>query len=357
MNLDYIYKNYKTAPLSMKVNQYKLPKVTLNLDEYQEFNELVFELLELEKKGLIHRGIVRTPSGGISIKKHINLYRGACFDVVAKNNFISLTVLDLRGMFQIVLSNKTNIDEDQGIGGAEAFKRFKEICKKFDVNLDDFAIDNGYEVKQQIPKPRIELTNKAFTNIVITNAHHIDLNTAYMAGIAKAFTELLPPIQYIYDNRKQPGNNGLYKAILNYSYGYMQSVYHQYKHAHLSLEAHRYCHRMLDDISVQLREHGCSIIAYNTDGIWFTGDCDWIVNSNELGKFKVDHKNCKIRFKSAGAYEFIEDGVYYPVIRGKTRLDNIKPRTEWSWGDIYRDDATIVKYEWQGYEKGVVKYE
>ena len=38
-------------------------------------------------------------------------------------------------------------------------------------------------------------------------------------------------------------------------------------------------------------------------------------------------------------YEFIEDGKYTPVVRGKTKLDRVKPRSEWQWGDIFKYDA------------------
>lgn len=356
MKLSQIYSEYKVAKPTLKPNQYKLPKIQLTLDKFEDFNELLAELVEMEKTGDTKRGIVRTPSGGICTKPHINVYRGNCYDVVAANSFVSITVLHCDGMFQVVWSNKDEMP-DNGIGGAQAFNRFKKVCFEYGVDLEDYSIPNGLEVKQQIPKPRIGVTNKCFLGLTFRDAHHIDLNTAYMAGIAKAFPQLLEPITYIYNNRKKPGLDNEFKAILNYSYGYMQSKYHNYRHAHMSLAGHLYCNQMLDDITAELKAHDCCVIAYNTDGIWFTGDCDWIENSNELGKFKVDHKNCKLRFKSNGAYEYIEDGKYTPVIRGKTRYDNIKPRSQWEWGDIYRDDCTIIKYYFEGYEKGIVKYE
>ena len=49
-----------------------------------------------------------------------------------------------------------------------------------------------------------------------------------------------------------------------------------------------------------------------------------------------NHKNCILRFKSDGAYEFIENDKYFPVIRGKTSYEKIVPRDEWVFGDIYK---------------------
>ena len=61
-----------------------------------------------------------------------------------------------------------------------------------------------------------------------------------------------------------------------------------------------------------------------------------------------DHIYCQFRLKSKGAYEYIDgDGHYQPVVRGYTKLDQIKDRSEWHWGDIYQAD--VVKFsinEW-----------
>lgn len=356
MKLEDIYKNYKTAPVSFDVNQYLLPKIVLPMESYLEFNELLSDLLNLEKAGDISRGISRTKSGGISIAKHCNLYRGSCYDVVAANSFVSLTVLHVTGMFQLVLTNKKDFEEeDKGIGGARAFFIFKQICKNHGVDLEEFAIENGLDVKRNIPAPKICVAHSSFMNLTLENCFHVDLNTAYMAGIAKAFPALEAPIREIYDKKNNVDRK--YKAILNYTYGYMQSKYVGYRFSHMSKEAHLYTQRMLEHVSKLIVDNDCVIIGYNTDGVWAQGDPSFINDSSELGQFRVDHKNCKLRFKSAGAYEYIEEGKYHPVIRGKTALDKSLHRSEWKWGDIYSRDCRCVKYRFKSYEEGIIKYE
>ena len=32
------------------------------------------------------------------------------------------------------------------------------------------------------------------------------------------------------------------------------------------------------------------------------------------------------------------------LFRGRTRLDNIKPRSEWTWGDIFQGNCIPIKY-------------
>ena len=66
--------------------------------------------------------------------------------------------------------------------------------------------------------------------------------------------------------------------------------------------------------------------------------------------FDVDRLGeCKIA-SPIRHHEFIEDGVYHPVVRGFTNLDVVKDRKYWQWGDIYNHEASIMKWI---YKEGV----
>lgn len=56
-----------------------------------------------------------------------------------------------------------------------------------------------------------------------------------------------------------------------------------------------------------------------------------------MGDWHNDRINCQFRMKSDGAYEFIENGIYYPVIRGIA--NDVK--NDWQWGDIYTEKAKL----------------
>ena len=93
-----------------------------------------------------------------------------------------------------------------------------------------------------------------------------------------------------------------------------------------------------------INKRGYKPLLLNTDGIWYQADQPLdIEDSNELGGWKHDHKQCKLRVKSSGSYEFIENSVYTPVQRGSTLLDRSKPRELWKWGDIYQEDAKKIE--------------
>lgn len=87
------------------------------------------------------------------------------------------------------------------------------------------------------------------------------------------------------------------------------------------------------------------VISYNTDGIWYQGAVyHGDGEGDDLGQWHNDHVNCRFRAKSAGSYEFIENGSYFPVVRGKTRLDDLIPRDKWQWGDIYQNEADLMTF-------------
>lgn len=89
------------------------------------------------------------------------------------------------------------------------------------------------------------------------------------------------------------------------------------------------------------------VLLYNTDGIWYCGDVyHGEGEGKRLGEWENDHINCMFRAKSAGSYEFVEDGKYYPVVRGRTNLDLITPRENWKWGDIFKKEAKVIEFYW-----------
>ena len=105
--------------------------------------------------------------------------------------------------------------------------------------------------------------------------------------------------------------------------------------------------RRIREMDARLLANGDQVLGHNTDGIWYTGPIYHGEGEGpELCQWRNDHINCRFRAKSNGAYEFIEDGKYYPVIRGHTNLDRSKPdRNTWSWGDIFRLKQRVYRFD------------
>ena len=109
---------------------------------------------------------------------------------------------------------------------------------------------------------------------------------------------------------------------------------------------------IIEELAQKLTDSGRMPLLWNVDGLWYLGDeYHGDGEGSELGQWENDHVNCRFRAKTRGAYEYIENGVYTPVIRGVP--NDIKKN--WSWGDIFEKHET-----WQyGFDeaKGVYRLE
>lgn len=324
----------KKANLTIKPNYINIPVTMWDISRVNEFNTIYSYFATQE-----FHDIRRTRSGGIS---KIGL-RLPAYDIRATKNSVELTVLDACGMFRLQLRfSAFELDEEgEPIYGSKAFKIFKAKCKEYGIDLEDYAISNGIEAKGEIESPLICFERPSIANLIFENAHHIDFHNSYPAGLANTHPEFRPVIEELYKSRKLRPE---YKAVLNLFVGYCQSEYCGYKWAHLSRDAINDNNRRIKELAKQLRDSGRVILAYNTDGIWYTGDIYHGKGEGpELGQWENDHTNCKIRFKSAGSYEYIENNRYFPVVRGKTTLDKMGiTRDQWQWGDIYKKEASPI---------------
>lgn len=358
----------KSAPFPTYKNRVNYTLLPVNIVSVEVFNELVKYFNELFEKGEIKRGIVRTSSGGISTNGNkvffnnyeVNFYGWGVELLVLSANVKGKEIQPLYFRVQHVFSQNIDIkkeNESEDINGRQAFRIFKKELFKDGINIDDYFIENGEEIKKEIPKPLIKIDNPFYKDVVFYNAHHLDIKSSYPYGMACKIPEWRPTIERLFKKRKE---EPVFKKVLNLTCGFFQSVkLFKANLAHISKYAIELNNERILNMAEWLKKNGRQVLAFNTDGIWFEGESveNEIELGFELGDFNQDHKNCKIRFKSDGAYEFVEDGIYYAVVRGKTKLDNIKPRSEWKWGDIYQDEAKIIHYEIEknGKNYGIIK--
>lgn len=325
----------------MKPNKMLIPVNNFGFDSdgITQFNEIYQYCLQNAENGLMSEFVI-TKSGGISIKRE-NI-RGFRWAIIIKTTFIEIVIKNFDARYyRFIIGHQKN--QKDGPSGRQAFWKYKEMLQKHNVNLDDLAIDNGEEVKKTIPSPKIDLL--VVENRTYYNAHHIDLNSAYNAGMMKSFPVLEPAIREMYNLRKV---NQDYKEVLNMTQGFMQSSLCGYKFSHISKAGYVYTINKLNELSDKIIEQGGRILAYNTDGIWYQSDTLYHDNEEgtDIGQWKHDHINCKIRFKSKGCYEYVDNnGEYVPVVRGESSYEKIKPREQWEWGDIYQGEILNYKFK------------
>lgn len=348
-----MFEEFKRIAPTLKPNLWNFPYNYMYIEDRQKFNEVYAVVCKW-------RELERSPSGGIKDKNFF--YPSYYLD--KGNASIELIICSKEGFFRLVFfTRKRNPINDTELKGGNAFKELNKICRKFKIDLNKYKIKNGYEIKKQIEKPFIKLEHNLYQGLVFDNAHHLDINSAWPAALIRMHPEFAPIIDYVFQKKKElkaagiEGDKNIYKAILNYSIGYMQSfkAYHRAAWAHLSRDAINENNRYMRELADRMKKSGRQILAYNTDGIWYKGDIYHDENEGKgLGNWENDHTNCRIRFKSAGSYEYIENGKYTPVVRGMTQLDKIKPRNEWEWGDIFTEEGKETLYTFV-YGEGLIE--
>lgn len=350
-----MFDGIKLTELTRKINYLKIPVTKVSLERY---NTLVRYFNDLYEKGKITRAFLHTNSNGISMASKNMFNNFNCYEVFQYRWGAELCFVISEGMARVQIEKGQVPDDRRNImTGRRAFTRFKKELLKDGIDIKKYYINNGKKVKETIEKPLCKMFNNIFINRTFENAYHLDINSAYPSQMVEMFPEWSKTIQRIYDKRKQ---KEVYKCILNYTYGFFQSMHFGAKLANVSKYCIENTNKKLIDLALKLQKAGCIILSYNVDGIWFICKNEEVINilkessSGELGMFKLDHSNCKIRFKGPKAYEFIEDGEFNVKYSGYTTLDRIKPRSMWQWGDIF-NTYEITWYIDNNIEYGVIK--
>ena len=352
-----MYKEIKYIDIVDNINYMKIPVTKVNLEQ---FNYLVKFYNNLYKENNIYREFIWTKSKGISINSDNIGHNLRCYEVKVYCWGAELVICTNEfGCARVQLEIGTPQKEENKMYGRKAYNEFKKILKKYGIDIEKYFINNGMEVKETIEKPLCELYEDWYKDEIFENAYHLDINSAYPYEMTQLIKEWKEPILYLYSKRKI---NEVFKSVLNMTYGWFQSKLFGAKLAHIS----KYCiaktNKRLRDLAQILSKFGCKPISYNVDGLWFSCANSRIIDTiestlcgSELGKFKLDHKNCKIRFKGPKAYEFIENGKVTIVYSGRTTLDKIKPRDTWEWGDIYKTYQITWDVDLEGEDYGIVK--
>lgn len=323
------------------INYYKIPTYITGISD--KGAKLFNECLDFAKTLCNERKIIRTNSGGISTQT-----RCPAYDVRYKRSSVELTLLCRFGCYRIQFRSEL---EYSSLSGSKAFKKLRKLLILDGIDIYNYAIskERAIREKTKIPKPLIRLARQEYKDQVFENVHHIDFHSSYPAGLINTHSEFAPTIKRIYNRRKE---DEACKAILNYSIGYFQSIECCGAiWAHLSKDAIEDNNIRLIEIATRLSKSGRKPLLFNTDGLWYQGEIFHDEGEgDDIGQWRNDHINCRFRAKSDGAYEYIEDGIYYPVVRG---IEN-DLKENWVWGDIYTEKAETSIYSYiEG--KGIVK--
>jgi len=348
-----LLKDLESIPSTIKPNIIELKTVIFKptKDLADRFNKILAECKKTLKK------LKRTESGGISLS---SVMVWPSYDYKICNTGAELIVLIPQGFYRIQFRTEIKKENGKSYSGTNCYYKFIKMCEKYKVDLSKYEIseEEGLYQKSLIPMPLIKMENDLFLCPLgdgegIKNVHHIDFHNSYPAGLINTH----PEFKIIFEKIVEELPHELSKAVLNLTIGFFQSQWCNYKYAELAKDAICDNIERMNKLANELKQAGRIILAYNTDGIWYKGDIfHSTMEGKNFGQCENDHKNCTIRFKSVGAYEYMEGKRYTPVVRGSTNLDATLPRDQWKWGDIYNSEIVIFYLTEEGVIYGEEKY-
>ena len=211
--IEFLKQYNKGVAQGNKYNQYssKPTEYKVDTNDVEEFNKIYQVVRNSDMNKLI-----RTDSG--AIKRCIS--NNYAYDVGKSNIGVRLTVC-AGGYIYVFKVGAFKGKKEANIYPNEAFNKFVDACYDNGIDIDDYKISNGLEVKREIESPMIEMTyHMKETDKGLTNVHHIDFHNSYPAGLCNTHPEFRKVVEPMYKLRKQ---DETYKAILNYTIGWMQS--------------------------------------------------------------------------------------------------------------------------------------
>lgn len=320
-------KNYKSNEINFNKNLWKVCNIITDVNEYNnivDFGEKLGSHLCFTKGGHLKKERLCYEGGNSILKPSTNSFE---YIIITNGKLYRFAFIPGR--------------EEKKMSGTDALKMIEKEAKEL---LKPYAKNNNDEIqkiKNQITKYKISLTKEGenLKGKEIENVYHIDIHSAFPAGLCATHPEFKPIYERHYKLRKE---DEIHKAILNYSIGAMQSLkIRGNRYPELSRDAINWTNNYLDTLTSEIKKEGLIVLGYNTDGIFVKGEKKFHNNleGDDMGQWRIDHVYDKIRFKSAGAYEYIEKGEYHAVVRG---IPKEKSNT-FKWGDIFLNSP--VRYE------------
>lgn len=331
------------------VNFYKLPYKTIDMSSRtltkENIDTLNYYINELNNDELF-KPLRRTKSGGICVEKdflHSNPFQ---FDVISSTSKHIITVVSPEVSFKVyvgfVSEKKNNSKKD----GRTPSRRLIKACEDAGIDISKYANskDDGAVAAKMIHKPDVRTVEAEIDKIYVGNIHHIDFHKFYPSGIVLLHPEFRKPFEVL---RKKKD-----KEALDIGTRYLASKFASYQYAVLVKDGINFMYQRFYEVEDALKKSGRTILANNTDGIWYQGEIyHGKYEGADFGEWENDYIDVKqIRFASTGLgkYEFItKEGVYVPRFKGQSTFEREKSRMEWEWGDIYKGSAVKIVYNYK----------
>lgn len=180
--------------------------------------------------------------------------------------------------------------------------------------------------------------NPRYIGFTIENTYSLDMNSAFLASMVEVYPQTKLWVDKYY-NDKLAGITEIkqYDKII---IGWLNNPRMHRSHAWKKIidNVNKKIHKMRNIIS----NNGNIILLVNTDAIKFIGNYTY-KESRDLGKFKYEWKNTKMYIKGIKSYAYLNEDKWKFKQAGYCKLDELKPRSEWTLEEFKSFDTIKVK--------------
>ena len=354
---------WKMISLS-EVNKRKLPITVIDpCNDLDKANKI----LKWCADNCLNAKFKMTNNGGIShsMTNARNIWQMSCY-----NNVYEILVHHRDyGWARIQFRNITTVTKDGDTNTIHGLNALKELLNKIPtlknyINLDENENEKWHnraktfynmELYGDYAFLGIPEDAQRFNGVELEHVWSLDIHSAFPAALTRKYPETAPVIEDLFQKRKE---DPMAKAIMNYAIGAMTSEGTKSRGLKAKRALAKVRYDVLEDNMLRIqylahliRKQGGIILNFKTDSIKFIWDRPYDpelpFQGTGLGEWSYDFIDCKYRQFSTSKYEYIDNaGIYHPVISGKTKLDRVKPRSEWKWGDIVNNEAVVLGWRY-----------
>lgn len=178
--------------------------------------------------------------------------------------------------------------------------------------------------------------NERFSEMTIEGCSSLDRNSSFLASMLKVFPQTKPFVEKYYKeklfkkqtNAKDYDEFKMFDKIIvgwlrNPKIGKTKAWQMIINDSNLTIH----------NLRKRIEKAGCTVVLVNTDAVKFKGDFDYS-ESTKIGDFKYEFKNCKMFIKGPKSYGVEIDGKWKFKNAGRSKLDLIKSRENWTLNDF-----------------------
>ena len=306
----------------------------------KEFNEYVDKYTSNKEVN----DIILTKSGNISQATLRNLPAAKTWK---RDNRMEFHYIDGQTHIRVsyaIAYDEHNADKDIYIA-QKALNYFKGIMDV--IPTDDIEEDiELFRCPENLNSQYYNYCNESLTNMTIDNCYSLDRNSAFLASMLTVYPQTKPWVDKYYDDKLHPERFGgkdtaEYKSFKQYDkiiVGWLKNARYNRSHAWKKIVSNS--NEVVHKLRKTIEDAGHLVLVVNTDAVKFIDYYNY-TGSKELGEFKYEWFDTKMYVKSVKSYAYLDNNKWKFKQAGDCKLDEIKPREEWTLEDFKRKETFL----------------